>query len=96
MKKVATLIAVGGLLVAPSGFAASAPVTQGYGGSGGEVQEVLGAKASTQATPKPVAAVATSSTLPFTGVDLALVSVAGITLLGMGFGLRKIAQRDEL
>ena len=92
MKKFATLIAVGGLLVAPSGFAASGTIVQGYAGSGGEVQQVLGAN---EAPKSPTAVVAQSSALPFTGADLALVSVAGMTLLGMGFGLRKIAQRDE-
>lgn len=92
VRKFALLIGVGGLLVVPSGFAASGTIVQGYAGKGGEVQQVLGANDA----PKQTTVVATGSSLPFTGADLALVSAAGMTLLGMGFGLRKIAQRDEL
>jgi hypothetical protein len=84
------LIAVGGLLAAPSGLAANGTITKGYAGNGGSVQAVLG----TKAAPKATAATAVSSSLPFTGVDLALFSGAGIALVGMGFGLRKIARRD--
>lgn len=91
MKKFAATVVVVSLLAVPSGFAASGTIVQGYAGSGGEVQAVLGAKTA----PNPTAAVASSPTLPFTGADLALVSVAGMTLVGMGFGLRRIAQRDD-
>jgi hypothetical protein len=90
LRKLATLIVVAGLLAAPSALAANGTITKGYGGKGANVQAVLGAKAA----PKATAAVASSSALPFTGADLALVSAAGIALLGMGFGLRKIARRD--
>lgn len=34
--------------------------------------------------------------LPFTGLDLALIVVAGTGLLGMGFGLRRMTQRQPL
>lgn len=91
MRKLATLIAVAGLLAVPSALAANGTITKGYGGEGGTVQAILGAKA---AAPKATAAVASSSALPFTGADLALVSAAGIGLLGMGFGLRRIARND--
>lgn len=92
VRKVATLIAVGALLAAPSGFAANGTITKGYAGNGGSVQAVLGKKTA----PKATAAVASSSSLPFTGADLALVSGAGIALIGMGFGLRKIARRESV
>lgn len=92
MKKFAAAVVVAGLLVVPSGFAASGPIKHGYAGSGGEVQAVLGAKTA----PNPTAVVASSSALPFTGVDLALVSFAGMTLVGMGFGLHRIAQRNDV
>ncbi len=91
MRKLATLIGIVGLMAVPSGFAASGPITKAYGGQGGTVQAVLGAKAA----PKATAAVATASALPFTGADLALVSAAGMALLGMGFGLRSIARNDS-
>lgn len=92
MRKLATLIVVAGLMAAPSGLAANGTITEGYGGEGGTVQAVLGAKAA----PKATTAVASSSALPFTGADLALVSAAGIALLGMGFGLRKISRSDSV
>ncbi len=92
MKKIATLLAVSGLLVAPAGFAADGTITQGYGGNAGQVQAAL----QPGKTPSGTAAVGSPSTLPFTGVDLALFSVAGLTLVGMGFGLRRVAQRDDL
>ena len=91
MRKCVAVVAVLGLLVVPSGFAASGTIVQGYAGSGGEVQAVLGAKTA----PNPTAAVASSPALPFTGADLALVSAAGMGLVGMGFGLRRIARRDD-
>jgi hypothetical protein len=33
-----------------------------------------------------------AKTLPFTGSDLAVVSIAGIALLGLGFGLRRLGR----
>lgn len=90
MRKLATLIVIGGLLAAPSSLAANGTITKGYGGQVGNVKAVLEAEAAPEAT----AAVVSSSALPFTGADLALVSIAGIGLLGMGFGLRRIARND--
>ncbi len=90
MKRFAAAVAIVGLVAVPSGLAASGTIKAGYAGSGGEVQAVLGAKTA----PNPTAVVASNPALPFTGADLALVSVAGMTLVGMGFGLRRIAQRD--
>ena len=92
MKKFAASVLICGLMVVPSAFAANGTITKGYGGSGGKVQAVLGA----QSAPKKTAVVATTSSLPFTGADLAVLSFAGAALLGMGFGLRKIGRRNEL
>jgi hypothetical protein len=89
LRKLAALIVIAGLL-APASLAANGTITKGYGGQGGTVQAVLGAKTA----PKATTAVASSSALPFTGADLALVSIAGMALLGMGFGLRRIARND--
>ncbi len=92
MKRVATLFVVVGLLVAPTGLAADGTITKGYGGSGVKVQAVL----QTENAPAATAVVGSASTLPFTGVDLALFSVAGMALIGMGFGLRRVSQRDDV
>lgn len=92
MKRVATLVVVGALWAAPAGSAADSTITKGYSGNGGEVQAVL----QTESAPDATAVVGSTSTLPFTGVDLALFSIAGMTLIGMGFGLRRVAQRDDV
>jgi opacity protein-like surface antigen len=42
-----------------------------------------------------VPAVKKSGGLPFTGLDLALISVGGISLLGFGAGLRRFARRTS-
>jgi len=69
-------------------FCASAPfaLAQGsavdaYGGSGGEQQSVVSD--------------GSSSGLPFTGLDLIFVAVAGLGLLGSGLAMRRlVGQRD--
>lgn len=35
----------------------------------------------------------TSGTLPFTGVDVALLAAGGVTLLGAGFVVRRVSRR---
>jgi hypothetical protein len=91
LRNFAALIVIIGLVAVPAGLAQNGTITKGYGGEGGNVQAVI----EEQSAPDATAAVATGSALPFTGADLALVSFAGITLLGMGFGLRRIARNDR-
>jgi len=74
------------LIVVPAAGAASgsgATTTQ-YGGQSG-VQGTLGESAT---------APSTSGTLPFTGVDLGVIVLAGIVLVVMGVSLRRFARRE--
>ena len=107
VRNFAALLAVSAMLAPASAFAQGAgPAQDGYDdGIGPQIQEQIdqsgpndspgpstapGNDAST-----PTAAVATedsSGELPFTGFDLALVLGAGVLLLGLGFGMRKLTQ----
>jgi hypothetical protein len=72
------------LLLAPAAFgAAPSPAGKGYGGGGGVQNEVGGA----------VDAQGSGGSLPFTGLDLALLVVGGVTLLVAGMGLRRAVRR---
>ncbi|MDQ2968343.1 MAG: hypothetical protein M3R37_08515 [Actinomycetota bacterium] len=69
------------LLMAPAAFAGPA-VKAGYGGGAG-VQDEVG----------QAAGVAASGSLPFTGLDLALLVIGGLMLLVLGTFLRRAAKR---
>ncbi len=73
-------------------------VVQGYGGPTGKqlapavkkkAGQVLGGQKSV--SPPPVKA--STSGLPFTGFDLALISIGALLLLAFGVGLRRFARR---
>jgi len=71
------------LALAPTAFgAAPGPAETGYGGGGGVQSEVN----------QGVAAESAGS-LPFTGLDLALLVIGGVTLLVAGAGLRRAVKR---
>lgn len=81
MRRLIRIVAVGigvGLLLASSALAQD-PTVRAYGGMGGEVGGTL------DQTP-------TAQTLPFTGLDVALVFGAGLILLALGIVLRKTAR----
>ena len=74
------------LIVVPTAGAASgsgATTTQ-YGGQSG-IQGTLGESATDPTT---------SGTLPFTGLDLGVIVLAGIVLVVMGVSLRRFARRE--
>jgi hypothetical protein len=75
------------LALAPTALAAGASGSagQGYGGNAGNVQN--------EVSQGGVHAVASGSSLPFTGLDLALLVAGGLTLLIVGAGLRRAAKR---
>jgi hypothetical protein len=68
-------------VMAPAAFAAGS-VKAGYGGGAGVQNEVGQA-----------AGVAASGSLPFTGLDLALLVIGGLMLLVLGVFLRRAAKR---
>ena len=76
------------LVLAPTAFGAGASGSagQGYGGNAGEVQN--------QVSQGAVHAAASQGTLPFTGLDLALLVAGGLALLVVGAGLRRAAKRS--
>jgi hypothetical protein len=90
------------LFAAPSAFAVSA-AQSGYSFPAGSVQQELGQKSNSAAVEPAessssgteAAATTTheaSSKLPFTGLDIGLVVVAGGILLAMGFGIRRLSR----
>ena len=87
MKKLTMLAVVVAMLVVVP-FAAGSSVLSGYGTSGSK--PVVLVKGTTSSS-KPVAS---GATLPFTGVDLLLITGAGIALVGVGAGLRRLG-RDK-
>jgi hypothetical protein len=68
------------------GAGASGSAGQGYGGNAGQVQNEVSQGA--------VHAAASQGTLPFTGLDLALLVAGGLALLVVGAGLRRAAKRS--
>jgi hypothetical protein len=86
-----------GLLVPSAAFAAS-PTTEGYNSPGGVVQDEIQTKpASTSsntpaAATTPAAAANSGGKLPFTGLDLGLVVIAGGVLLVLGLGIRRFTR----
>jgi hypothetical protein len=75
------------LALAPAALGAGGAASEGYGGAGGNVQNEV----SQGAAPS---AVAHSGSLPFTGLDLALLVVGGVALVAVGVGVRRAARRS--
>jgi hypothetical protein len=88
MKKIVALTVVVVALAAVPFASAGSSVLTTYGGSSTPVVQVKGATGSGT----PQAQTSGPSTLPFTGVDLVLITVAGVTMLGVGFGLRRLGR----
>lgn len=82
---IAAAVAAG---VAAAGAAAagpvSGPIVQGYGNP----------VARGVAAARPVATIGHSSSLPFTGIDLAVLASGGAGLLGLGAGLRRAGRAE--
>lgn len=92
-------------VTASSALAGNGPSASVYGHTGTKVQKSIGSKPSPKkakagvlaAKTAPTAvAVTRSGTLPFTGVDLGLISVAGILLIGGGLTLRRVGRRSPV
>ena len=84
-----TLVAlVISLSIVPAAFAASS-TSEAYRDTAGNVQQqVAPAEASNTRT------VDDDGTLPFTGLEIAFVGIAGLALVGMGLGLRLLVRRQ--
>jgi hypothetical protein len=55
----------------------------------------VGAAQVSQITHEPSATAASTSSLPFTGMDVGLVAAVGISLVGVGFVIRRSARADK-
>lgn len=81
------------LSLAPAAMAGSA-TSEGYRDTAGNVQQQV----APAETSSPEEATTTQSvddgTLPFTGMELAFIGLAGVALLGLGLGLRLLIRRQ--
>ena len=75
------------LALAPTALGASGSAGTGYGGNAGGVQNEVNQGA--------VNAAASKGTLPFTGLDLALLVVGGLSLVIVGAGMRRASRRPS-
>jgi hypothetical protein len=110
VKFISMLVAMLALLAIPATGLAQDPTVQGYGGVAGAAQgdiEPAGAAAGPgeQVTPAAPAAQAAAPAervqtraaeggLPFTGLDLAMVIAAGMGLMLVGVGMRRLTARN--
>jgi hypothetical protein len=65
-----------------------------YSHPAGSVQQQLNDNTSHETSPTESATKKSNGSLPFTGLDLALVVAAGGVLLAMGFGIRRISRAE--
>src|SRR3954454_24283201 len=84
-----------GLALTPAAAVAQTPTRDGYGGV---IAEVVTPKAKSQSAPAasqapaaPAAAAPSNSTLPFTGLQVGAILLAGVALLGVGMLLRRFS-----
>jgi hypothetical protein len=100
-----TATAVAGLLVAAAPASAQVlnPTVGSYSAPAATIQTTVTPQhtpaanitSNTPSTPSPtqsVASTANSKTLPFTGLQVGLVVLAGVALLGVGFGVRRVVR----
>jgi hypothetical protein len=95
MRKLAVIgFVIAALAVVPVAVANSSTVLDGYGSNA--AKPVVQVKGTTGSNAPQSSGAATSgpSTLPFTGSDLAVFMAAGIVLVGIGVGLRRLG-RDQ-
>jgi hypothetical protein len=101
MKFLAGTVSAALLLGAPSAYAETS-AQQGYSKPGGIVQTQLenGTEnippAGVTQTTTASSAKSSSSTLPFTGLDLVLVVAAGGILVGLGLAMRRLSRSTHL
>jgi hypothetical protein len=87
---VGVLAAVGALVLSGVAFAgSSSALLMQYGGLGGETQSKVAAGHVLGSTAQ------TSGTLPFTGLDLALIAAGALALMLTGWTLRRVGTKKS-
>ena len=81
------------LLLAAPGASAAPSAQSGYSTPAGNVQQKLGG-AHDPRRPNTGVVENRGGTLPFTGLDLGLVGVAGAVLLAFGLGVRRVSRLE--
>jgi hypothetical protein len=81
---VAALVVAGATATGAAAAGPNGPLVQGYGNP-----VVKGAVAA-----RPLATVGRQSSLPFTGIDLAVLACGGAGLLGLGATLRRVGRAE--
>jgi hypothetical protein len=86
MKRIVILVVAIGLLMVPSAALAQSSTCQAYNPQTCE---------SSSESSSAVTTTTDAGTLPFTGLDVALLAVGGGALLGAGFVVRRLSRRTE-
>jgi hypothetical protein len=90
MKKLATFVASALLVLAillPGAASAQSSTCQAYN------PQTCGVTTTTSTSPTGTVSSVTTSTLPFTGLDIALLVAGGVVLMGAGFLVRVASRR---
>jgi hypothetical protein len=92
---VGAVLCIALFVAAAPAYAASA-AQNGYSEPAGSVQQQLGSGGNDGHTvaASSVSKTDSNSTLPFTGLDIALVVAAGGVLLAMGLGIRRLSRTE--
>ena len=91
---VGALLCIALFVVAGPAYAQSS-AENGYSEPAGSVQQQLGSSSDDGRDVPPTPTKQTSSSkLPFTGLDIALVVAAGGVLLAMGLGIRRLSRTE--
>ena len=77
------IVSLAALAVVPAAFAGNDPTASTYGGSAGNVQQDLAS-----------GSLGSGSSLPFTGMNLVLIALAGVALIATGVLLRRRASKS--
>ncbi len=72
------------------------PSVDGYSDEGGQIQTQVDTSGGGGTPPSATATSDTGGTLPFTGLDVALLVGAGGLLVAAGFGMRRLTRAPDL
>ena len=93
------VLAIAAMALALTPFALADATQSVYNGSGTktqqDIQKAAPAKTASSAPSTQTTATPASGALPFTGMDLGLVVLAGIGLAVMGYSLRRLARDTD-